>query len=82
MLIYQRTSQPRIRTGAQLLGIGNPSAQDALNHVCSVLGQQGFNRPPSRHAFQVITRCCDPCLRCGWQRDRDARAQGQFQRVV
>jgi hypothetical protein len=33
-------------------------------------------------ALQPFTRCCDPRLWCGWQRDRNARAQGGFQRLM
>ena len=32
--------------------------------------------------LQPLSRCRDSCLRCCWQRDRDARAQGRVQRVV
>jgi|SRR5215472_5256594 len=35
-----------------------------------------------RTALQPSTRCCDPRLRGCWQRDRNARAQRRFQRVV
>ena len=35
-----------------------------------------------RGAPQPLTRCRDTRLRCGWKRDRDARAQGRFQGVV
>jgi len=31
---------------------------------------------------QPFTWCRDSRLRCGWQRDRDARAQGRVERVV
>src|SRR5262249_26326736 len=33
-------------------------------------------------APQPFTRCCKPDLRCGWQRDRNPRAQGRFQRTL
>jgi len=32
--------------------------------------------------YGPLTWCCDSRLRCRWQRDRHARAQGRFQRVV
>jgi len=35
-----------------------------------------------REILQLITWHCDPRLRCGWQPDRDARTQGQLQRMV
>jgi len=35
-----------------------------------------------RDAQQPFTRCCDSRIRCGWQRDRGARAQGRVQRVT
>jgi hypothetical protein len=35
-----------------------------------------------REASQSFTRCRDSCLRFGWQRDLDARAQGRFRRGV
>jgi hypothetical protein len=39
-------------------------------------------RSRPRKVSQPITRCRDSRLRCDWQRDRDARAHGRFQRVV
>ena len=35
-----------------------------------------------REVSQPSTRRCDSRLRCGWQRDRDARVRWRFQRVV
>jgi hypothetical protein len=35
-----------------------------------------------RKVFQPFTSRCDSRLRFGGQRDRDARAQGRFQRMV
>jgi hypothetical protein len=32
--------------------------------------------------FLLLTRCCDSGLRRSWQRDRNARARGRFQRAV
>jgi hypothetical protein len=35
-----------------------------------------------REVFQPLTSCCDSRLRLSGQRDRNARARGQVQRVV
>jgi len=35
-----------------------------------------------RGAQQPLISCIDPRLRCCWQRDRDTRPQGRFQRGV
>ena len=36
----------------------------------------------SRQAFNRSISCCDSRLRCGWQRDREARARGRLQRAL
>jgi hypothetical protein len=42
--------------------------RSAMQSVCAVLQRGG--------------ECCDSRLRCGRQRDRDARARGRLQRAV
>src|SRR5207248_2180247 len=48
-----------------------PSCRERNDFVCG-----------SFHDLTQITQCCDSRLRSSWQRDRNARAQGRFQRVV
>jgi hypothetical protein len=42
----------------------------------------GQQRNRLRDASQPLMQCCDPRVRCRWQRDRNARARGRFQRVL
>src|SRR5215831_14670237 len=50
------------------LWYGEPNAAANVNRIRAIL--------------QPFTRCSDSRLRCSGQGDRDARAQGRFQRVV
>src|SRR5882724_9377872 len=53
---------------------------DEHRHVWRAGRSEQSNR--LREVLLAVTRCCDSRSRCRWQRDRNARARGRFQRVL
>jgi hypothetical protein len=47
----------------------------ATSLICCEFDRDAADQPES-------TSCCDPGIRCNWQRDRNTRARGGFQRTL
>jgi hypothetical protein len=58
-------------------GLQSPQAR-----IANSSSRNAVSFSSARTTKRFPSRCCDPRLRFGWQRDRDARAQGRFQSVL